>query len=86
MVECPLCAGCGCDECRDGQIEVTQCPQLEITADVMQAVELAELMRHGLPPVAGGSLDQAAVFVEAARMIWAETAYWRAKLRLNAES
>ena len=41
-------------------------------------IQCAELFRKGLPPVAGGSLDQAAIFVDAARFVWGEQAYWRA--------
>jgi hypothetical protein len=47
---------------------------------MLEAIELAGMMRQGLPPIAGGSLDQAQQFLEAARMIWSETDYWRAKL------
>ena len=35
-------------------------------------IALAELYRKGLPPVAGGTLDQAAAFNDAARFVWAE--------------
>lgn len=47
---------------------------------------MAELYEKGLPPVAGGALDQANVFVEAARFVWSEQAYWRAKLGILAHA
>lgn len=81
MVECPVCGGKGCAECGDrGQFAVTQCPQLELTPDMNAVIELAELMRRGLPPIRGGSLDQAQQFLDAARLINSETAYWTYKL------
>jgi hypothetical protein len=79
-VECPLCSGKGCDECDKGSFRVTRCPQLEVTGDVFEAIELAGMMRKGLPPIAGGALDQAQQFLEGARMIWNEMDYWRAKI------
>jgi len=76
-----MCGGGGCVDCDDrGSFEVTRCPQLEITADVIEAVELAGMMRRGLPPVTGGSLDQAEQFLEAARLIWREEDFWRGRL------
>jgi len=39
-------------------------------------LECAEMFKLGLPPVAGGTLDQAAAFTEAARFAWQETDYW----------
>ena len=41
---------------------------------------MAELFEKGLPPVHGGVLDQAQIFLDAARFIWAEQARWRAEL------
>jgi len=43
---------------------------------------MADLYDKGLPPVAGGALDQAQIFVEAARMIFAERTFWKKKLKL----
>ena len=40
-------------------------------------IEAADLARKGLPPVAGGALDQTQVFLDACRFIWAETDHWR---------
>ena len=41
---------------------------------------LAELFEKGLPPVAGGVLDQAKIFVETARFVFSEQSYWKNKL------
>lgn len=43
-----------------------------VTRDIWQAIEMTELWREGLPPVAGGVLDQAAVAVVALRFILRE--------------
>lgn len=51
---------------------MTGCPLEIIGPDVWRAIELAGLYEKGLPPVAGGSLDQAAIFVQAARAYWAD--------------
>lgn len=53
-----------------------------MTDDVWEAIEYAELYRQGLPPVAGGALDQSKSFVVAARQIMAEENYWKKRLKL----
>ena len=42
---------------------------------------MAEFFEKGLPPVAGGVLDQAYCFTEAARFILREKNHWEEKLR-----
>ena len=54
-----------------------------MTANVAAAVELAGMMRKGLPPVAGGALDQAEQFMEACRAVWAEERYWSRRDRIR---
>jgi hypothetical protein len=56
------------------------CPKASIGAETWEAIELAELYRKGLPPVAGGSMDQAAGFVTACRQIWADRAAMTASM------
>lgn len=75
----------GCAECEDGQVTVSQCPLEVVGQEVWDVMRLARLYRRGLPPVFGGSLDQAAAFVDAADFIFAEEAAHRAALRLNPE-
>ena len=43
-------------------------------------IKLAKLYEKGLPPVAGGSLDQTQAFIEAAEFIFAEEAKYKKKL------
>ena len=47
-------------------------------------LHLTDLYRRGLPPVAGGALDQAAAFVDAAAFVFAEEDAHRAALGLGA--
>lgn len=82
-MDCPSCGGSGCDHCDDGTVRITDCPLLLISQDVWETVELAELYEKGLAPVAGGVLDQAACFIEAARLIWRETARHKKRLGLD---
>lgn len=44
---------------------------------------MADFFKKGLPPVYGGVLDQAQIFLDAARFIWAEEARWRAELGIT---
>ena len=64
-VDCPQCGGDGCQACDDGTFKVIGCPN-KFCRDVSGTIELIELFKKGLPPVAGGSLDQAAWFIAAA--------------------
>jgi len=41
---------------------------------------MADLYAKGLPPVRGAVLDQAQIFVDAARFVWAEQARWKAQM------
>lgn len=80
-MECVSCGGIGCDKCGDtGRMNIIGCPQMIITPDVWEIIELAELYEKGLPPVAGGSLDQAKSFVSACKFIWSEQQAWKNKL------
>lgn len=82
-MDCPACEGGGCPVCRgSGWIEVTACPLTVLPPEVWEVLDLAETFRRGLPPVAGGVLDQSAWFVAAARFVWAEQDRWRAALKL----
>jgi len=37
-------------------------------------------LKKGLPPIAGGLLDQAAAFIEAARFVFGEQEYYKSKI------
>ena len=82
--DCTACGGSGCDVCGGtGRMVVAdRCPLLVVTADSWEMLELADIYRRGLPPVAGGSLDQAAGFVAAARFVWGQDDRWRAELKM----
>ena len=54
------------------------CPLTLIEGDDWLAIELAGLFRKGLPPVAGGALDQTSQFLDAANFIWSEQARCKA--------
>lgn len=41
---------------------------------MLRLVELAGLMEQGLPPCAGGVLDQSSSFLEACRAVWHDQA------------
>jgi hypothetical protein len=43
-------------------------------------IEYADLYEKGLPPVAGGALDQCHAFTDACRFIWREQRHWKNKL------
>ena len=82
-MDCFNCGGSGCELCLDGKIEITQCPLELITDDIWDAIRFAELYEKGLPPVLGGALDQANIFIGAARFIFGEKNYWKRKLGIN---
>jgi len=80
-MECIGCGGKGCSECNDsGTIKITCCPLELITNDVWEVIEYAELYERGLPPIAGGALDQAQNFLVACRFIFREKSDWKNKL------
>lgn len=62
VVQCTECEGVGCRYCDSGRVGVPECPQ-KMAADLGEFWDAADMMENGIPPVAGGSLDQAAWFV-----------------------
>jgi len=80
-MRCPGCEGTGCSECKEtGKIHITECPLRIVTSDIWQVIQLAELFEKGLPPVSGGTLEQAKNFIDVASFIIAEKAYYKNKL------
>jgi hypothetical protein len=68
-MECPECNGAGCDECGNtGQFTIIGCPN-KFCRDVVKVTRLADLFEKGLPPIAGGALDQAAWFLDAVQIL-----------------
>lgn len=63
-IACLSCNEAGCDDCDGrGYVDLTECPKQMIDRKTLRAIRMADLMREGLPPVAGGVLDQSAWFV-----------------------
>ena len=85
-IECVSCNGAasaGCETCGgEGLIMITGCPLEIITTDVWDAIEYAEFWEKGLPPVAGGSLDQAQNFLIVSRFIFNEQRKYKNKQRM----
>lgn len=72
-IECPLCDGDGCDECEEGYLKIPDCPN-RFCKELIPAVNMIELFEKGLPPIAGGVLDQSAWFIECVRTFQSEEA------------
>ena len=83
-ITCVSCNGeniVNCDACgKTGRMVIEGCPEKLITPDIWEAIMLADLWEKGIPPVAGGSLDQARVFVLAANFIFADKNRWKKEL------
>ncbi|MFH1370347.1 MAG: hypothetical protein ABII09_03560 [Planctomycetota bacterium] len=74
--KCPDCGG-------TGAIRITQCPLKAVRPDTWEILEYVELyLEHGLPPAAGGQLDQAKGFLQAARFVSNEKAKHKARLKI----
>lgn len=58
-IECPICDGDGCEECRNGYFELTECPSKFIGQELIQDIQIVSSSEHHLP-VSGGLLDQSA--------------------------
>jgi hypothetical protein len=56
-----------------------------VAAETWAVLEHVELLEKGLAPVAGGALDQAAAFLEAARLVWSEDRAAKARQKRSAD-
>lgn len=72
-LDCPECAGKGCDRCQDGIFKIEGCPNA-YCRDVSDTIDLIEEYQKGMQPVAGGVLDQSAYFIEAVKFLRREEA------------
>lgn len=68
-IDCPECEGRGCPGCDGGSLQITGCPQRLVDASMRRLVKYSDLMFRGLPPTAGGALDQENWFLEAAQRL-----------------
>lgn len=59
-----------------GGFELETCPLDAVDEPTVRLIELARLFKRGLPPVAGGTLDQAAGFLAAAAFVWDEDEHY----------
>lgn len=85
-VACPNCEEKGCELCHGrGRFEIEGCPQQMVDRELADCLRPARLYEKGLPPVMGGSLDQANWFVEMAECYWSERAQCRAELGIPSE-
>lgn len=79
-LECPSCGEKGCEECDEkGRLTVTSCPLRAVPLHLFRSLDLAQIYRRGLPPIAGGALDQSAWFVDLCQFAWSEAARIRAE-------
>lgn len=69
-----------CSNCRAGILEIVECPLERIPVRIWRVVRYAGLYEKGLPPVAGGALDQTAVFLAACGFIAADREEHKAKI------
>ena len=75
QIACPSCDEKGCDECDyEGWLKITNCPQQEVSRDVMDFLELADFAKQGAFPIEGGTLKQSQSFLSACRFLWSEDA------------
>ncbi len=72
-----MCHGVGCDECEAGKVLITGCPYEAIEPSTVEVLRVAEFWKKGIPPVAGGYLDQTDWIIEACELAWADQAKWR---------
>lgn len=72
-IDCPTCEGGSCGNCQDGVVRIDGCPN-DYCRPVINTVSMVELFGKGLPPVAGGVLDQSVWFLEASRILESEDA------------
>jgi hypothetical protein len=80
-MRCSACGGSaqGCSSCTFGAVKISQCPLEIIDYETIELVKFVELYRRGLPPVMGGVLDQAQLFLDAADFGFSEIDYWKNK-------
>jgi hypothetical protein len=70
-VECPVCDGVGCSHCTDGVFPLNGCPNA-FCGKMVTLIDVIDLFGKGLPPVAGGTLDQSVSFIQAAAFFESE--------------
>ena len=81
---CVVCNGTYSNNCSvcggTGRMAITDCPEKFITPDIWQFIQIADLWEKGIPPIAGGSLEQSQNFVFATGFYFGEKQHWKNKL------
>lgn len=67
-----------CEGSRYDPEPLKTCPYDLLTKDIRDALDMAAHAQKGRWPVAGGLLDQAAIFVEACEEIWGQQRQYEA--------
>lgn len=62
---CFDCGGSGCDSCKNGDIFIDQCPKRMIDLNTSELLKYSDHFHNGIPPVAGGMMDQTKYAMEA---------------------
>jgi len=79
-MECPC--GSGCPDCgHTRRVEIDRCPLEFLEPDLWAWLTFADMLEKGLPPVAGGLLDQAWAFVQLANFAMSDKSYWKNRLQ-----
>lgn len=74
MIACPCCDEYGCEDCSwQGYYYIDTCPKQTIDLPLYYAAKLANYFEKGMLPVAGGTLNQAAWFLDFANLLKYET-------------
>lgn len=71
--DCPSCHKRGCKECGGtGRFVIDKCPREFVGSAFNDLFRYAAMFERGLPPIAGGVLDQSPWFLEFADFWWGE--------------
>ena len=66
-----MCSGDGCEHCKDGYFELTECPSKYIGQELIADIGVITASEHHLP-VIGGVLDQSAWWYELRQLLKSE--------------
>jgi hypothetical protein len=66
-----MCSGDGCEHCKDGYFEFTECPTRFVGPELIEDIRIVGASEHHLPS-AGGLLDQSAWWFELQSLLKSE--------------
>jgi len=64
IIEFVICSGEGCEQCGDGYVKYTGCPQRSIPIKMIQMASMSSFAEEGMLPDAGGLNDQDSYFID----------------------